>query len=349
MIKCPNPDCGYQNVDGTQFCEGCGEELPQSHTAGGAAAVAAPASGDNRIKCPACDNLNPPDNVVCEVCGTELKAMGTGGGTSMTPDAAMAPPVAGVLDATPGATPVPGATPDPAHDTTTGSVGGAGLMGGVGADNPALTGTVTVPATAAPVGGMASPPASTGQSALDASATHSATSPSVPAIATGAGSALPDHTPAGDAAFAPSVSAPPSPAPLDTTTSAAPADVAMPPVPTTPTAGGNLEPGRVKLTVEQGMTVGSQFVLGDNEMLVGREDEEEGIYPDLDLSDQDAGYVHRRHATLKFENGHLTLTHLGGTNKTRINNRPLPDNVPQPVNMGDKIAFGKVVLRVQPN
>jgi hypothetical protein len=30
MIKCPNPECGYENVDGTQFCEGCGEELPQA-------------------------------------------------------------------------------------------------------------------------------------------------------------------------------------------------------------------------------------------------------------------------------------------------------------------------------
>jgi pSer/pThr/pTyr-binding forkhead associated (FHA) protein len=111
-------------------------------------------------------------------------------------------------------------------------------------------------------------------------------------------------------------------------------------------AGGQLAPGRVKLTVEQGMTIGKQFVLGDNEMQVGREDDEEGIYPDIDLSDQDEGYVHRKHATLKFENGGLTLTHLGGANKTRINNRPLPDNEAQPVNIGDKVAFGKVVMRV---
>jgi pSer/pThr/pTyr-binding forkhead associated (FHA) protein len=100
--------------------------------------------------------------------------------------------------------------------------------------------------------------------------------------------------------------------------------------------------------VEQGTSVGAQFVLGDPEMQVGREDEEEQIYPDIDLSDQDAGFVHRRHATLKFENGALTVTHLGGTNKTRVNNKPIPDNVPQPVKLGDKIAFGKVVLRLLP-
>jgi pSer/pThr/pTyr-binding forkhead associated (FHA) protein len=109
-----------------------------------------------------------------------------------------------------------------------------------------------------------------------------------------------------------------------------------------------MAPGQVKLVVEQGQTVGAQFVLGDAELLVGREDEDEEIYPDIDLSDQDAGYVHRRHATLQFENGGLTVTHLGGSNKTRINNRPIPDNQAQPLKLGDKLAFGKVVLRLLP-
>jgi hypothetical protein len=138
----------------------------------------------------------------------------------------------------------------------------------------------------------------------------------------------------------------------DPTQAAAPPSIVTPTaLPTTPPGllGGNaLQPGRVKLTVEQGMSVGAQFVLGDPEMLVGREDEEEDIYPDIDLSDQDAGFVHRRHATLRFDENGLMLTHLGGANKTRINNRPIPDNVPQPVSIGDKIAFGKVVVRVQP-
>ena len=54
--------------------------------------------------------------------------------------------------------------------------------------------------------------------------------------------------------------------------------------------------------------------------------------PDVDLSDQDEGYVHRKHAQLKFENGALTVTHLGGANRTRVNNKPLDDNTPQAVN-----------------
>ena len=113
-------------------------------------------------------------------------------------------------------------------------------------------------------------------------------------------------------------------------------------------SAGDLMPGLVKLVVEQGQSVGAQFVLGDAEMLVGREDEDADIYPDIDLSDQDAGYVHRQHANINFDNGNLSVTHLGGANKTRINNKPIPDNEPAPLKLGDKVAFGKVVLRLLP-
>ncbi len=113
-------------------------------------------------------------------------------------------------------------------------------------------------------------------------------------------------------------------------------------------SAGDLMPGNVKLVVEQGQSVGAQFVLGDAEMLVGREDEDADIYPDIDLSDQDAGYVHRQHARVNFDNGNVSVTHLGGANKTRINNKPIPDNAPSPLNLGDKVAFGKVVLRLLP-
>lgn len=116
----------------------------------------------------------------------------------------------------------------------------------------------------------------------------------------------------------------------------------------TPPTPGDLKPGLVKLVVEQGQSVGAQFILNDEQTEVGREDEDEAIYPDIDLSDQDAGYVHRRHATLRFDQGRLNVTHLGGANKTRVNNKPVPDNVPTEVKLGDKIAFGKVVLRLMP-
>jgi len=217
MIKCPNTECGHENVDGTQFCEGCGEEL------------LAPAVADagNEVPCPSCGVLNPIANVACEACGAAMK------------DEAAA-------------------TPGPTASPATG-------------DPPGLAST-------------ANP--------------------------------LPEGPPSS-------------------------ADVV-------PAATVPLQPGQVKLVVEQGMAVGAQFILGDPEILVGREDEEENIYPDIDLSDQDSGYVHRRHATLRFKDGVLTVTHHGGANKTRINNRPIPDETPQPLQPGDKIAFGKVVTRLMP-
>ena len=58
--------------------------------------------------------------------------------------------------------------------------------------------------------------------------------------------------------------------------------------------------------------------------------------------------LHLTHATLNFENGHLMVTHLGGANKTRVNNKPIADNTPTEVKLGDKISFGKVVLRLLP-
>ncbi len=147
-----------------------------------------------------------------------------------------------------------------------------------------------------------------------------------------------------DAGLAPPLSSAPA---IETTPVDAPVAPAIS-ADAAPLPAGNLTPGSVKLVVEQGQSVGAQFVLGDAEMLVGREDEDEEIYPDIDLSDQDAGYVHRKHANLNFENGNLSVTHLGGSNKTRINNKPVADNIATPVNLGDKIAFGKVVLRLLP-
>ena len=283
MIKCPS--CGYENVDGTQFCEGCGEELGNVSAASVAASPIAADNNDvapaNMVKCPACDNLNPADNVVCEVCGTELHP-GALGGNGTTP-----------------------------FDTTTTD---ASIQGS--SDDAAIaTGTQ---ATAPDV------------SAVDLTSVTDADS--------AGGVPLADAAPQDDAAAdaladafdVPDMAADPTAVVVD---DAAPAS--------------NLEPGKVKLVVEQGMTVGKQFVLGDPEIQVGREDDDEGIYPDIDLSDQDEGYVHRRHATLNFNDGRLSVTHLGGANKTRINNRPLPDNEAQPLNAGDKVSFGKVVMRVQ--
>jgi hypothetical protein len=247
----------------------CGEELQAAPASNGESAAADTGATGGDIKCPACENLNPPDNLVCEVCGTELRS----GGSAPT-----AAPTAQTADA-PASTSVPDTTGTDAATAT------AGTVPPVAPDTTSASTAVIDPAD------------------------------DVTLVVDTAGTA-------------------PSGSQVD-----APADAEP---------GPALKPGMLKLVVEQGMSVGKQFVLGDEEMQVGREDEEEDIYPDIDLADQDEGYVHRKHATLKFENNQLFVTHLGGANKTRVNNKPIPDNQPQSVKPGDKIAFGKVVLRLLP-
>ncbi len=279
MIKCPS--CSHENVDGTTFCEMCGEDLQSTGSAVASAVDAGStpgaASGSAEIKCPACDNMNPADNVACEICGTPLH---DNAGDSAYADL-----------------PAPITTPPPA---------------------PIFNDADTTPVSNADA-------AATSADVPDAGST-----PSAPDVLTVADIATSPPPGGAVAASTPDV---------DTALSSSTAP---------DTSGGALAPGKVKLVVEQGMTVGKQFVLGDSELQIGREDSDEDIYPDIDLADQDEGYVHRQHATLKFENDKLFVTHLGGANKTRINNKPIPDNEAQPVSMGDKIAFGKVVMRVMP-
>ena len=104
--------------------------------------------------------------------------------------------------------------------------------------------------------------------------------------------------------------------------------------------------GKVKLVVEQGMVLGKQFLLAADEMLVGREDPGDDLYPEIDLSGLDEGFVHRRHARLSFEGSFLFVTHLGGHNRTFVNNRPIADGLAHPLDIGDTVRFGKVVLRL---
>jgi hypothetical protein len=104
--------------------------------------------------------------------------------------------------------------------------------------------------------------------------------------------------------------------------------------------------GKVKLVTEQGMVIGKQYLLNGEEMMVGREDPSAHFYPDLDLTGLDEGYVHRKHARLTFEGSFLFVTHLGGHNRTYVNNRPIADNLAHPLNIGDTVQFGKVVMRL---
>jgi hypothetical protein len=93
---------------------------------------------------------------------------------------------------------------------------------------------------------------------------------------------------------------------------------------------------------------GREFELSaQSELLIGRWDADSGIFPDIDLDQDDPeAKVSRRHARITFSNHQYLIEDLGSTNGTFINRGPrlLPGNR-QPLNHGDEIIVGKTFLR----
>lgn len=110
--------------------------------------------------------------------------------------------------------------------------------------------------------------------------------------------------------------------------------------------------GTIKLVVTRGATLGQEFMLspGDNE--IGRWDEDDGYYPHVDLDKQDSeGFVHRRHAFLRFKNGQWYLEDAGGANGTKLRHNGQTSKVfsgsPVVVQEGDELIIGRVFLRFE--
>jgi hypothetical protein len=78
------------------------------------------------------------------------------------------------------------------------------------------------------------------------------------------------------------------------------------------------------------------------ELLVGCLDQQDRIFPDVDLGEvggRQSG-VSRRHAMLRWMGGHWTLTDLGSANGTFVNESALVPNVPTVVQESSRIRFG---------
>jgi hypothetical protein len=104
---------------------------------------------------------------------------------------------------------------------------------------------------------------------------------------------------------------------------------------------------RAKLIIQRGGTIGKEFNLTDTESNIGRWDADGGIFPDVDLDQDDPeAKVSRRHARIIHQNGQYLIEDLGSTNGTFINRgrRLLPGNR-HPLNNGDEIIVGKTFLK----
>jgi pSer/pThr/pTyr-binding forkhead associated (FHA) protein len=77
---------------------------------------------------------------------------------------------------------------------------------------------------------------------------------------------------------------------------------------------------------------------------IGRRDPRQNHYPELDLAEHDRGIASRHHATIQRDGDFYTLTDLGSTNGTMLNNALIVPRVPQRLTQGDRIKIGEVEI-----
>jgi hypothetical protein len=102
-----------------------------------------------------------------------------------------------------------------------------------------------------------------------------------------------------------------------------------------------------KLVIERGGRVGKEFPVTSQETHIGRWDADSGIFPDVDLDQDDPeAKVSRRHARIMNQNGQFFIEDLGSTNGTFVNRgrRLLPGHR-QALQSGDEIIVGKTFLK----
>jgi len=83
------------------------------------------------------------------------------------------------------------------------------------------------------------------------------------------------------------------------------------------------------------------------EILVGREDPIGGIFPDVDLTPYgaDEAGVSRRHCKITLQGTQFSIEDLDTTNFTFVNKQKLTAKTPQPLNHGDEVRLGKLILK----
>ncbi|HKP14060.1 MAG TPA: FHA domain-containing protein [Blastocatellia bacterium] len=104
-----------------------------------------------------------------------------------------------------------------------------------------------------------------------------------------------------------------------------------------------------RLVVERGGRVGREFAITAIETNIGRWDADSGIFPDIDLDEDDPeAKISRRHARIINHNGQYFIEDLGSTNGTFVNRgRRLLPGKRQVLQNGDEIIVGKTFLKFQ--
>lgn len=86
-----------------------------------------------------------------------------------------------------------------------------------------------------------------------------------------------------------------------------------------------------------------RITLQDGDILIGKRSTSQGLHPAIDLSVAPADIaVSRSHALLRLDGEQLTVTDLGSTNGTCLNDsaQPIPAKTPVPLHPGDRVHVG---------
>ena len=104
--------------------------------------------------------------------------------------------------------------------------------------------------------------------------------------------------------------------------------------------------GKAKLVVKRTGRLGHEFVLDQEVMNVGRWDASSGVFPEIDLSQDDpATAVSRRHAKIVLRQGEYFLEDVGSLNGTCVNKgHRLSPGSPQRLQNGDEIIMGRTLF-----
>lgn len=132
-----------------------------------------------------------------------------------------------------------------------------------------------------------------------------------------------------------------APPPVIVADTAAPDLSPSPPLPFSPSP--TLAP---RLVIKEG---GAAFPLPPgNELIVGRTDPIDGIFPDIDLTPHDTlTGVSRRHAALHEQGGQWFVRDLHSTNYTVVNRQRIQPEQDFLIEAGDEIRFGRLVTHFQ--
>jgi hypothetical protein len=119
-----------------------------------------------------------------------------------------------------------------------------------------------------------------------------------------------------------------------------------PPVVEESAPGARAAPAVCLVVINSGRRI---VVESAEDLLVGRKDNQRGIYPDVDLG-LDGGYdagVSRRHAIITPASGGYAIEDLASANGTFVNGRRLQPQTATQIRHGDELKFGTLILRFE--